>query len=111
MKALKLVMAAILVFALAGCSLFLTPKASVQLVNNSSFTVYYVYISPSSSGSWGSDWLNSTETIVPGDMRVFTGIEPGTYDLEARWSDNISVLETTLDVQLEGDKEYIWAVY
>jgi hypothetical protein len=57
-------------------------SASLTLVNNSSDTVCYVYISPSTSSDWGADWLGASETLSTGDSRTFS-LEAGTYDLKA----------------------------
>ncbi|MCL2067094.1 MAG: hypothetical protein FWG99_06480 [Treponema sp.] len=39
----------------------------VTIVNNTGYTIYYVYISKTTSDSWGSDRLGRSETISNGD--------------------------------------------
>ncbi|GHT94121.1 hypothetical protein FACS1894141_0170 [Spirochaetia bacterium] len=40
--------------------------ASITIVNKTGYTVYYVYVSPSSSDSWGDDQLGSDSVLVDG---------------------------------------------
>jgi hypothetical protein len=56
---------------------------TLRMVNNSSATVCYVFISPSTSEYWGGDWLGHSETIGPGGSRDFA-VPPGqNYDVMA----------------------------
>ena len=55
---------------------------SLRLVNNSGTTVCYVYISPVTDTTWGSDWLGSSETVASGGSRTFS-VTQGLYDLRA----------------------------
>lgn len=55
---------------------------TVTLFNESSASVCYVYISPTTADSWGDDWLGSTEVLGSGEQREFQ-IQPGAYDLLA----------------------------
>jgi hypothetical protein len=73
---------------------------ALQVVNDSSIAVCFMYISPSSSQDWGEDWLGS-DTIQPGDEFDFT-VEAGTYDLEARDCDQ-NVLSTQPGVEVTQD--------
>ncbi|MCC6475326.1 MAG: hypothetical protein IT514_16455, partial [Burkholderiales bacterium] len=57
-------------------------RATLSLVNSSGQTVCYVYISPTTSDSWGSDWLGSEEVIQPGSTRNFS-VSAGTWALRA----------------------------
>lgn len=68
-------------------------SVTVTLVNNSGQAVCYVYISPTTDDTWGSDWLGSAETVAPGGRRAFS-VPIGAYDLRA---DDCSHIE--LDVQ------------
>jgi hypothetical protein len=54
----------------------------VLLVNNSEQSVCYVYISPSTSTTWGDDWLGAN-TIPAGSSWEFQ-VQPGTYDFQAQ---------------------------
>ena len=59
-----------------------TPQLhAIQLINHSGQTIWYVYISLSTSSEWGDDQLGSS-TIGPGDSHVWQ-VPPGTYDLKA----------------------------
>ncbi len=54
----------------------------LEITNDTgSYSFFYVYISPSSSDSWGDDMLGSSETISPGDTRSFR-LNNGTYDVK-----------------------------
>lgn len=54
---------------------------TINITNDTgSYDFYYVYISPSSSDSWGDDWLGSTEIIYPGNTRSFS-VSNNTYDV------------------------------
>lgn len=84
-----LIAAGMLALVTLSCSLCRTggstgggDSVTVTLVNNSGQTVCYVYISPTTHDTWGSDWLGSTETVAPGDRRAFS-VPRGTYDLRA----------------------------
>ncbi|MEW6569167.1 MAG: hypothetical protein AB1449_13580 [Chloroflexota bacterium] len=69
---------------------------TVTLINNSQTTICYVLISPSTSQSWGSDWLGSSETLPPGSSRNFA-VAPGQqYDLQALDCD-----QNTVDQQMQ----------
>ena len=57
-------------------------SASLTLVNNSGRNVCYVFISPTTSDSWGDDWLGAEEFIRPGGSRTFY-LEASFYDLRA----------------------------
>jgi hypothetical protein len=52
---------------------------SWRVVNNSSRTIMNLYISPTSSSSWGVDQLGSS-TIAPGASFTVNNIPAGTYD-------------------------------
>jgi hypothetical protein len=73
---------------------------SLTLVNNSSSTVCYVYISPTTEDTWGDDQLGSTETISSGSQRVFN-VSSGTYDLLAEDCDG-NELATRWEVEISG---------
>jgi hypothetical protein len=73
----------VLMFVLAstGCERDSRPDYGwVTVQNYSSQTVGYLYVSPSSSSSWGTDQLGST-TISPGNSFTLYHLEVGYYDL------------------------------
>jgi len=70
----------LLMAALSGCSLAL--DATLDVHNDSGTDIYYLYVSPSSSDTWGSDQLGST-ILFTGDTFTVTDIPPGSYDILA----------------------------
>jgi len=59
---------------------------NLRVVNYTDTTVYYLYVSPSSSSSWGSDQLGS-RVITPGSSFTLSGIPCGiNYDVKAEAS-------------------------
>jgi S1-C subfamily serine protease len=78
--------------------------ADFYLVNESSFTLCYVNISPSSAQNWGQDELGSTEVIDPGVERIVT-VATGYYDLLLRDCDGDSLLEE-FELEIFEDLEY-----
>jgi hypothetical protein len=59
--------------------------SSLTVVNSTTVSVTALYISPASSGSWGTNQLSSA--IGAGASRTITSITPGRYDLRAVGSD------------------------
>lgn len=53
---------------------------TVVVLNQSSFTIHSLYISPTSSDEWGPDQLGE-DIIPPGGTMTFTGIACGSYDV------------------------------
>ena len=109
MKAFKLGVIVLIVLALGGCFFFSSNStASLQVVNTSGFEIFYFYISPAGSSVWGTDKLGDA-TIPSGTNFTFTDIAPGTYDIEARWRDNSTVIDDAFGVYLEAGKTYVWS--
>ncbi len=80
------------------------------LDNQSSTEICYVFISPSDSEEWGSDWLGGVESILAGDQRVFY-VDPGEYDLLAQDCEgegNDLVEELAVDLT---DDWSTWTIY
>jgi hypothetical protein len=80
--------------------------ATLTVVNNTGTTIFYLYISPSTSSSWGNDQLGAS-TIPAGGSFTFTGITPGNYDLKAEDSSH-NVIKSVFNVNLSG--AYTWYV-
>lgn len=58
------------------------PKASLKVVNNSTTTIWYLYVSPTGNGTWGTDQLGGS-TISSGSSFTLNGIPcPAYYDLK-----------------------------
>ncbi len=70
-----------LVLAGMGCEQDKGPDYGWVTVDNySSQTIGYLYLSPASYSSWGTDQLGSS-MIYPGDSFTLTSVEVGYYDL------------------------------
>lgn len=80
--------------------------ASLTVVNDSSTDLCYLYISPSTSDTWGADWLGSS-TIPAGGQQTFT-LEAGTWDLLARDCSG-GTLDEQYGIELSGDMT--WTIY
>ncbi|MFT3713095.1 MAG: hypothetical protein QM817_36030 [Archangium sp.] len=55
---------------------------SVKVVNHSTVTVLFIYLSPKSSSNWGPDQLGS-RVLSPNGEFTMTSIPAGSYDLKA----------------------------
>ena len=58
-------------------------QASVWVVNNSTDTICYFYISPAGEEDWGLDQLGAQETIPPGGTWTGSAMSGSMYDLAA----------------------------
>ncbi len=68
---------------------------AIKIVNNSSVTIYSVFISPSSSSSWGVDQLGS-ELLYPNNTKLWT-VSQNTWDIKV--------------VDTYGESYYVWDKY
>ncbi len=66
---------------LLGCQGFDTDTASASLVNDSSYDIFALFISPSRSNHWGQDQLGN-EILEPGDAFIFSGLPCDNYDIK-----------------------------
>ena len=82
----------------------ITGLASLEVINESEDTITYLYVSPTDSTTWGSDWLGD-DVIDPGISYVVDGIPRGTYDIRAEDVDENSV-EVVYNVELSGQKNW-----
>ncbi|MEZ0396578.1 MAG: hypothetical protein ABWK53_09150, partial [Anaerolineales bacterium] len=78
--------------------------ATLTIINNSGVTIFYAYVSPSSSPNWGEDVLGAY-TIENGGSFVVSGIVPGVYDLKVEDS-NHNIIETAMGVTISGNVEW-----
>jgi len=74
--------------------------ASLEIINASDTDIWYLYISPSSSTTWGDDQLGA-HIIAAGERYTITDIPAGTYDLKAEDS-NHNPIETWMGVEISG---------
>ncbi len=75
---------------------------ALQVSNESSTEVCYVYFSESGNEDWGDDWLGNKESIAAEDGQRIFYMEPGTYDLLAQDCDGEDLVEER-DVDLSSD--------
>ncbi len=81
-------------------------SASLRVNNNSSYTVWYLYVRPSTSSSWGPDQLGASTTISPGGSFLLTNIPAGiNYDLRA---DSSSGNWTRYGVPMTSGGTFTW---
>jgi len=79
---------------------------TLTIINDTSYEIWYVYISPSSSDEWGGDWLG--DDVIPAHGSYTFYVSEGTYDLRVEDSD-FNVMATRFEEYLSGDSE--WTVY
>ncbi len=80
--------------------------ATLTVYNGTDTPIWYVYISPSTSDTWGEDWLGA-DIIAVGDSYIFQLTE-GTYDLKAE-DEDYNVMATRFEEYVSGDVE--WTLY
>jgi len=104
-----LVIAIGLVVASSGCEKDdRTEHGQLQIVNSSSYTIGYLYVSPSSSTDWGPDQLGS-QVINPGESFLLYGIEVGFYDIMAQDLSH-NELASTYSEYIDSDG-LVWTLY
>ncbi|HOF61134.1 MAG TPA: hypothetical protein PK251_09710 [Candidatus Latescibacteria bacterium] len=80
----------------------------IRIVNDlGSYTIRYVYISPASDDSWGSDRLGASQVLRPGQSETWD-IDPGTWDLRVKDEDGDTY--TKRGIRLSSGKTYVWTV-
>ena len=82
-------------------------SAAVVLLNQTNAPVYFVYISPCSSSSWGEDQLGESEVVQPGATRTFS-MSPGCWDMKARFNDGREFEER--QVQMSAGASRTWTL-
>ena len=78
--------------------------ASLEIVNQSDDTIYYLYIVSPDDASWGGDWLDG-DVIEIGDSHIVTEIPSGAYDVKVSDQDNESV-EVVYNVNLPAESSW-----
>jgi hypothetical protein len=81
---------------------------SVEIINNSSVTICYVYISSSSSTEWGNDQLGSENVVAPGGAFTIHSIPPGTYDMRADDCSNNQIGDPEFGVEISAGETVTW---
>jgi hypothetical protein len=81
--------------------------ATLVVQNYSSNSVFYLYLSPCGSGSWGSDILGSN-IISSETQATVTDISPGCYDFRAETSTDIGIAWETFGVDMPSGHTYTW---
>ena len=76
---------------------------TLTIVNATAYDIWYVYISPSSSDSWGDDWLGDDVIPAYGSYTFF--VSEGMYDLRVEDSD-YNVMATWFESYLAGEQEW-----
>lgn len=77
-------------------------QTELVLVNNTRAPIYYVYVSPCSSSSWGADQLGSN-VVMPGRTWTFR-MSPGCYDMKAVDRDGREAEERNVQVSGSGKR-------
>ncbi len=89
-------------------SLYVSPPgspATLVVVNNSPFTVYYLHVSPSGETTWGPDQMRPSATIPPGGSFVLRGIPTGTWDVLATGNSGTPVWTNTMLSFAQGENK------
>lgn len=74
------------------------PEGSLRVRNDGNLTMWTLYVTPSTSSSWGVDQL-APSVLIPGDSLTLTRLSPNTYDVQARFSDGS--LDKVFDVPIQ----------
>lgn len=75
--------------------------------NESTTEICFVYVAPSTSDSWGADWLGQSESIQAQDGSRAFFVRPDTYDMLVQDCDeNDLVTETEVEIR----EEITWTI-
>lgn len=83
--------------------------AALEVRNDSSFSIWYLYVAACGASSWGSDQLGAS-TIPAGAVFTVNGIPPGCYRLRATTRTSDYFWETQSDVTLVSSQTYVWTL-
>jgi len=82
-------------------------SASVLIDNQSGENVDAVFITPSTSPTWGSNLLGGN--IIPiGQSHVFSGFTPDTYDIRVEL--DVALVAHKWDIELSSGETYTWVL-
>ena len=83
---------------------------SLRVVNDSSQTIWYLYVSPSSIGTWGPDQLGA-HVVAPGASFTLRNMPCGrSYDLKAEGSGH-RTLATHFSAYFTCGQTKVWNLY
>ena len=68
-----------------------SPQGSLQVFNDGSLTMVQLFVTPSSSSTWGVDQL-APNALLTGSSITLTRLYPDNYDVQAFFSDGSSTL-------------------
>lgn len=80
----------------------------LTISNDSSADICYVYISPTTSDTWGNDWLGSSDIIPAGDMYTFY-VDAGDWDLMVEDCNEEQLGTVSLITVVDGE-ESTWSL-
>ncbi|HDS74518.1 MAG TPA: hypothetical protein ENN56_03160 [Firmicutes bacterium] len=81
------ILAALVITGILASSTNAEEPTRVRITNGlSRWSIHYVYISSTSSSSWGDDQLNSDQVLSPGASETWT-LSAGNYDLRVKDED------------------------
>lgn len=83
-------------------------SVELEVVNDSSQIICRVYIAPSASDNWGSDWLEDDEVIETGGTVRYFYVEPDTYDLLAEDCDGNEIVA---EYSASLTEDTTWTIY
>jgi hypothetical protein len=75
--------------------------STLTINNDSSYSLIGIYLSPTTSVSWGADLLGS-EILIPGEAFEVSGIECDTYDIRVVDEDNDECILDSVDLCLDN---------
>ena len=77
---------------------------TVKFVNKSSWSIYYIYMSPSKSKNWGKDYLDGT-VLIEGETLTIRNVKKGKWDVKVVDEDDDECILTEVDI--EGDDTWV----
>jgi hypothetical protein len=84
-------------------------SATLRVANASSIRIWYLYVSPSSSGEWGPDQLGS-QILDPGEVATIRNVPCGhSYDLKVEGSSH-NTLATRYGLYLSCGETFTWTL-
>jgi len=85
-----------------------TQPAQITIVNNTGYTIWYVYISPSTESNWGSDRLGSNQTIRNGQSVTLNLPDPTVTQYDIRIKDSDGDTYTKKNVRVTANSRIVF---